>query len=92
MPTDTNSNLFQEFSKEMKDKLNTKLYAVIQDKKREIAAKMVNATAIKESESEYQKFFKKKLEKYGVKSPAELGDQKTKFFDEIEAEWTKDSD
>ena len=39
-------------------------------------------------ETEYQKFFSKKLEKFGVKSPAELSDEdKKKFFDEIDAEW-----
>ena len=39
-------------------------------------------------ETEYQKFFAKKLEKFGVKSPAELSDEdKKKFCDEIEAEW-----
>lgn len=39
-------------------------------------------------ETEYQKFFAKKLEKFGVKSPAELSDEdKKKFFSEIENEW-----
>jgi len=43
---------------------------------------------LKEEETAYQKFFKEKLAKYGVKSPAELkGDEKKKFFDEIDAEW-----
>lgn len=43
---------------------------------------------LKESDSEYQAFFKKKLEKYGVSSPAELSDdQKKKFFAEVEKEW-----
>jgi len=40
-------------------------------------------------ETEYQKFFQKKLEKFGVKSPTELDDAKKKeFFSEIEKEWT----
>ena len=44
-------------------------------------------------ESEYQKFFKKKLEKFGVSSPAELkGDQKKKFFDEVDKEWKADKE
>ena len=39
-------------------------------------------------ETEYQKFFAKKLEKFGVSSPAELSvEDKKKFFDEIDAEW-----
>ena len=41
--------------------------------------------------SEYQKFFSDKLKKYNVSSPDELSDEeKKKFFDEIEKEWTKD--
>jgi len=39
-------------------------------------------------DSEYQKFFKEKLKKWNVKSPAELNDEdKKKFFNEIEKEW-----
>jgi len=45
------------------------------------------------SKEEYQKFFDKKLKKYGVKSPAELSDEeKKKFFDEIDKEWTGEKD
>jgi hypothetical protein len=44
-------------------------------------------------QKEYRAFFEKKLKKYKVKSPAELSDEdKKKFFDEVEKEWTKDSD
>jgi hypothetical protein len=46
-------------------------------------------------ESQYQKFVNKKLKKYGVNSPAELkGDQKKKFYDEVDKEWKgkKESD
>lgn len=47
----------------------------------------------KEEQSEYQKFFTKKLEKYSVKSPSELSkEDKKKFFAEIEAEWTGDKE
>ena len=39
-------------------------------------------------DSDYQKFFQKKLKEWGVKSPAELDKAKrTKFFNEIEKEW-----
>jgi len=39
-------------------------------------------------ETEYQKFFKKKLADMGVKSPAELSDKKKKeFFNVIDKEW-----
>ena len=41
---------------------------------------------------DYMKFFADKLKKYGVKSPAELDDEKKKkFFNEIEKDWTHDS-
>lgn len=40
-------------------------------------------------DTEYQKFFKKKLEEHGVGSPAELDEEgKKKFFDEVGDEWT----
>lgn len=46
-----------------------------------------------EKESAYQKFFKKKLEKYGVEEPDELSkDDKKKFFDEVDAEWEADKE
>lgn len=39
-------------------------------------------------ETEYQKFFAKKLEKFGVSNPDELSvEDKKKFFGEIKAEW-----
>jgi len=39
-------------------------------------------------ETEYQKFFKRKLADMGVKSPAELSDEKKKeFFNVIDKEW-----
>ena len=42
---------------------------------------------------EYQKFFNGMLDKYGVKSPAELSTEKKKeFFDAIEKGWTKEEE
>lgn len=42
----------------------------------------------KEGKETYKDFFNKKLEKYGVKSATELsGEDKKKFFDEVDAEW-----
>jgi len=36
----------------------------------------------------YMKFFRSKLEKYGVSSPAELSDdKKSQFFEEIKRDW-----
>ena len=59
--------------------------------------KLTNYTEFKLTEYEnlneglkedYQAFFKKKLEKFGVGSPAELkGDDIKKFFNEIKDEW-----
>ena len=44
-------------------------------------------------ETEYQKFFAKKLEKFGVSSPDELSvEDKKKFFSEIEAEWEENDE
>ena len=43
-------------------------------------------------ESEYQKFFNKKLKKYGVTSPSQLGDKKKQFFDEVDKEWKADKE
>ena len=41
----------------------------------------------------YKKFFDAKLKKYGVTSPAQLkGDDKKKFYDEIDAEWKGDNE
>ena len=43
------------------------------------------------SKEEYQKFFDKKLKKYGVDSPDDLSDEeKKKFYDEIDKEWKAD--
>ena len=49
------------------------------------------AARLDEEQSKYTEFFKKKLEKYKVKSPAELSEEdKKKFFNEIEKEWKGD--
>ena len=41
----------------------------------------------------YKKFFDAKLKKYGVTSPAQLkGDDKKKFYDEIDGEWEGDNE
>ena len=45
------------------------------------------------NKEEYTKFVKAKLEKFGVKSPADLkGADKKKFYDEIDAEWESDDE
>ena len=41
----------------------------------------------------YREFFDKKCKKFGCKSPNELSDEdKKKFYNEIEKEWTKDKE
>jgi hypothetical protein len=41
-----------------------------------------------QEETAYQKFFKKKLAEFDVSSPEELeGDEKKRFFDEVDKEW-----
>jgi hypothetical protein len=46
-----------------------------------------------QEETDYQKFFKKKLKEFGVSSPAELSDaDKKKFFNQIKKEWTGDKE
>jgi len=51
--------------------------------------KMANVVARKViAETDYQKYFQKKLDKYKVKSPSELEDaDKKKFFDEVDKGW-----
>ena len=48
---------------------------------------------IEGSKEEYQKFFDKKLKKYGVGSPSELSAaDKKKFYNEIDKEWEGDNE
>lgn len=43
------------------------------------------------TKEEYEKFFREKLKKYGVESPADLSEEeKKKFFNEIKKEWDKE--
>jgi hypothetical protein len=40
------------------------------------------------SQKSYKQYFKDKLQKYGIESPADLSkDEKSKFFDEVATEW-----
>ena len=44
-------------------------------------------------ETDYQKFFNKALEKFGVSSPDELeGEKKTEFFDYVDKNWEADNE
>jgi hypothetical protein len=42
-----------------------------------------------EKQKEYQEFFSKKLKEFDVESPADLSvEDKKRFFNEVEKEWT----
>jgi hypothetical protein len=46
-----------------------------------------------EKDSAYDKFFKKKLAKYGVDSQGDLSPEKKKeFYDEVDKEWEADKE
>lgn len=49
--------------------------------------------AEKGDKEEYQKYFQKKLDKWNVKSPAEIPkDKKDEFFDEVDKGWKGDKE
>ena len=52
--------------------------------------KIVSAPVVStKRQDEYQEFFQKKLKDWGANSPADLSvEEKKKFFNEIEQEWT----
>ena len=66
---------------------------VMREVQKKLKEKGSEEVAEEEGDKEdYMKFFAGKLKKYGVKSPAELDDEKKKkFFNEIEKDWTHDS-
>lgn len=46
-----------------------------------------------EADSQYEIFFQKALEKYGVDAPDELSDEKKKeFFDYVDKNWKSDKE
>jgi len=51
----------------------------------ELSSALVEATkSVLEGSKEYQAFFKSALKKFGVDSPAELGDKKKEFFNYVD--------
>ena len=66
---------------------------VMKEVQKKLKEKGSEEVAEEEGDKEdYMKFFASKLKKYGVKSPAELDDEKKKkFFNEIEKDWKHDS-
>ncbi len=54
------------------------------------AVRQADLNEASELQKSYQDYFKRKLEKFGVNSPAELNEEdKKKFFGEITNEWEK---
>jgi len=54
------------------------------------AVRQAQMNEASELQKSYQDYFKAKLSKFGVESPAELDDEKKKeFFNEITKEWEK---
>lgn len=50
-------------------------------------------TEKEEADSQYEKFFQKKLKQWGVDSPEDLpDDKKDDFFDEVDKEWKADNE
>ena len=48
---------------------------------------------VEEEDTEYQKFFKKALKKFGAESPDELeGEKKKEFFDYVDKNWKADKE
>ena len=65
----------------------------IRNTEKEIIESIDKHLALEGRKEEYEAFFKSKLEKYGVSSPADLSEEdKKKFFDEIDSEYTKELD
>ena len=55
--------------------------------------KMKSFKEMTANQKAYREFFDKKCKKFGCKSPNELsGEDKKKFYNEIEKEWTKDKE
>lgn len=47
----------------------------------------------KEESNEYQKFFKKALDKFGVEDPGDLeGDKKKEFYDYVDDNWESEEE
>lgn len=62
----------------------------LKDMPKELQAALEVVTAVNESEAQdaYREFFRNKLEEFGVKSPAELSEEKKKeFFNTIKTVW-----
>lgn len=55
--------------------------------------KTTDIARAKSNDKEYKAFFMKKMKEWNIKSIEDLSDEdKKKFFDEIDREWTKEDD
>lgn len=62
---------------------------IMSSREEKMASRIALDVVAESGDTEYQEFFRKKLEEHGVESPAELDEgAKKKFFDEIDREWT----
>ena len=88
--TDIDMNLWSDVSK-VPPNIESKLKENKQQGENKMKIKLSELKQmIKEvikEETEYQKFFKGALEKFGAKSPADLGDKKKEFFDYVDKNW-----
>lgn len=82
----------QEDIKNIRDKIkNIKKENIM--KKSELKQMIHSILAEEQARSEYQEFFRKTLDKFGVDSPDELSDEKKKeFFDYVDKEWIADNE
>lgn len=63
-------------------------YPVVRGETMQSISQRLRTLRQRRAETDYQKFFKKKLDEYEVKSPAELTDEEKKdFFDEVDKGW-----
>ena len=78
-----------------RDSVRAMIREIIKESAKESTRDKVRAMIgeILKEETDYQKFFKTVLDKFNVKSPAELDDSKKKeFFDYVDANWKADKE
>jgi hypothetical protein len=84
-----------ESARERKQNIKTESYEIGTDEYRKYIERLTPGEAIEEKsggKEAYKKFFDSALKKFGIKSPAELkdDDEKKKFYDYIDKNWTGD--
>ena len=83
-----------ESARSRRESTKTESYEIGSDEYRKYLERITPGETIEEKSGDkeaYQKFFNSALKKFGVKSPAELKDDKKKeFYDYIDKNWTAD--